>query len=67
MTRHSGKCKVTRSGPSGYATTYSSGCSGTASGGVPFNCIISSKFSTSGGGSNTSNISSTTHKSTVKG
>ncbi len=39
-----GKYKVTSSGPSGYSPSYSSGCSGTASGGVPITCTISLSF-----------------------
>ena len=45
VTLKAGKYKVTGSGPSGYTTTYSSGCSGTASGGVPIKCTISMSFS----------------------
>jgi hypothetical protein len=67
VTLNAGKYKVTGSGPPGYTTTYSSGCSGTASGGVPIKCTVSSTFSTSGGGSGTSNSSSTTHKNIGKG
>jgi hypothetical protein len=54
VTLKAGKYKVTGAGPSGYNIAYSSGCSGTASGGVPINCIISPAFSTSTliGGSN---------------
>jgi hypothetical protein len=66
VTLNAGKYKVTGSGPSGYTTTYSSGCSGTVSGGVPIKCTVSSTFSTSGGGSGTSNGSSTTHKNICK-
>lgn len=45
VTLKAGKYKVTGSGPSGYTTKYSSGCSGTASGGVPIKCTISMSFS----------------------
>ncbi|MGN6613557.1 MAG: hypothetical protein ACTHKC_00775 [Candidatus Nitrosocosmicus sp.] len=45
VTLDAGKYKVTASGPTGYTTTYSSGCSGIASGGIPVNCTISSTFS----------------------
>ena len=40
VTLLAGKYKVTVSGPSGYTARYSSGCSGTASGGVPIKCTI---------------------------
>src|SRR5207237_1852602 len=62
VTLNAGKYKVTGSGPPGYTNTYSSGCSGTASGGVRIKCTISPSFSTSGRGSGTSNSSSTTQK-----
>jgi hypothetical protein len=53
VTLKTGKYKVTGSGPTGYTTSYSSGCSGTASGGAPIKCTISSSFLTpSPGGSN---------------
>src|SRR5229473_314964 len=54
VTLNAGKYKVTGSGPSAYTTKYSSGCSGTASGGAPIKCTISSSFSTPNtiGGSN---------------
>jgi hypothetical protein len=45
VTLKAGKYKVTGSGPSGYTTKYSSGCSGTASGGVPIKCTISASYS----------------------
>jgi hypothetical protein len=45
VTLKAGKYKVIGSGPSGYTTKYSSGCSGTASGGVPIKCTISMSFS----------------------
>jgi hypothetical protein len=61
VTLNAGKYKVSGSGPTGYTTKYSSGCSGTASGGVPIKCTVSSTYSKSGGGSGTSNSTSTTH------
>jgi hypothetical protein len=51
VTLKAGKYKVTGSGPSGYNIAYSSGCSGTASGGIPIKCTISPSFSTAGGSS----------------
>jgi hypothetical protein len=36
--------KVTASAISGYTSTYSTGCSGTASGGVPINCTITNLY-----------------------
>jgi YVTN family beta-propeller protein len=44
VTLKDGKYRVTSSGPSGYSPSYSSGCSGTASGGVPVKCTISLSF-----------------------
>jgi hypothetical protein len=44
---NAGKYKVAGSGPSGYAAKYSSGCSGTASGGTPAKCTISASYSPS--------------------
>ena len=44
VTLNAGKYEVTGTGPSGYTTKYSSGCSGTASGGVPIKCTISNKY-----------------------
>ncbi len=46
VTLNAGKYKVTSSGPTGYSPTYSSRCSGTASGGTPINRTISFSFST---------------------
>ena len=45
VTLDAGKYKVTALGPTGYSTTYSTGCSGIASGGTPITCAISSTFS----------------------
>jgi prealbumin domain-containing protein len=45
VTLNTGKYKVTGSGPSGYTTKYSSGCSGTANGGVPMKCTVTASFS----------------------
>jgi hypothetical protein len=45
VTLKAGKYKVTGSGPSSYTTKYSSGCSGTASGGAPIKCTISASYS----------------------
>jgi Prealbumin-like fold domain len=47
VTLKAGRYKVTGSGPTGYTTKYSSGCSGTASGGTPIKCTISASFSQS--------------------
>ena len=44
VTLNAGKYKVTASGPSDYITSYSSGCSGTASGGTPIKCTISNQY-----------------------
>ena len=44
VTLDAGKYKVTASGPTGYTTTYSSGCSGTATGGL-IKCTIINRFS----------------------
>ena len=43
---NAGKYKVIASGPSDYITSYSSGCSGTASGGTPIKCTISNQYRT---------------------
>jgi hypothetical protein len=51
VTLNAGKFKVTGSGPSGYTTTYSSGCSGTASGGVPIKCTVSNQYTSLPGSS----------------
>jgi hypothetical protein len=61
VTLNAGKYKVTASGPTGYTTKYSSGCSGTASGGAPIKCTISMSFSTPspGGGNSTSTTTKT--------
>jgi hypothetical protein len=59
VTLKAGKYKVTGSGPSGYNIAYSSGCSGTVSGGVPIKCTVSPSFSTSNalsGGNGTSTM-----------
>ena len=45
VTLDAGKYKVTASGPTGYTTTYSPGCSGIASGGIPIKCTVSLTFS----------------------
>jgi hypothetical protein len=45
VTLKAGKYKVTGSGLTGYTTKYSSGCSGTAGGGVPIKCTVSPSFS----------------------
>ena len=61
-TLKAGKYKVTGSGPTGYNIAYSSGCFGTASGGVPIKCTISPSFSTSitiGGSNSTSTTTKT--------
>ena len=52
VTLKAGKYKVTGSGSTDYTTKYSSGCSGTATGGVPIKCTVSISFSprSSGGG-----------------
>jgi hypothetical protein len=63
VTLKAGKYKVTGSGPSGYTTSYSSGCSGTASGAVPIKCTVSSSFSKTA----TNNSTSTTTKSKYQG
>ena len=44
VTLKDGKYSVTSSSPSGYSPSYSSGCSGTASGGVPIKCNITNKY-----------------------
>jgi len=41
---NAGKYKVTASGPTGYTSSYSSGCSGTASRGTPVKCTVSNKY-----------------------
>jgi Prealbumin-like fold domain len=41
---NAGKYTVTASGPTGYTSSYSSGCSGTASGGTPVKCTVSNKY-----------------------
>jgi Prealbumin-like fold domain len=46
VTLNAGNYKVTASGPSDYTTSYSSGCSGTASGGTPIKCTISNQYRT---------------------
>ncbi len=44
VTLQAGKYSVSESSISGYTTAYSSGCSGTASGGVPINCTITNLY-----------------------
>ncbi|MDQ6864852.1 MAG: hypothetical protein M3044_13650, partial [Thermoproteota archaeon] len=44
VTLQAGKYSVSESSISGYTTAYSSGCSGTASGGVPINCTITNIY-----------------------
>jgi hypothetical protein len=44
VTLKAGKYKVTGAGPTGYTSSYSSGCSGTASGGTPVKCTVSNKY-----------------------
>ena len=44
VTLQAGKYTISESSISGYTTTYSSGCSGTASGGVPINCTITNLY-----------------------
>src|SRR5207302_6351663 len=44
VTLQPGKYSVSESAISGYTTTYSSGCSGTASGGVPIMCTITNQY-----------------------
>jgi hypothetical protein len=44
VTLNAGKYEVTASGPSDYTTSYSSGCSDTASGGTPIKCTISNQY-----------------------
>jgi Prealbumin-like fold domain len=44
VTLQPGKYSVSESAISGYTTTYSSGCSGTASGGVPIKCTITNQY-----------------------
>ena len=44
VTLKDGKYSVTSSSPSGYSPSYSSGCSGTASGGEPIKCNITNKY-----------------------
>ena len=47
VTLRSGSYKVTKDNSfTGYSTSYSSGCSGTASGGVPIKCTISNQYHT---------------------
>ena len=54
VTLKPGKYKVTGSGPPSYNIAYSSGCSGTASRGVPIKCTVSSSFSKTISGNSTS-------------
>ena len=49
VTLQAGKYTISESPISGYTTTYSTGCSGTASGGVPINCIITNLYKSSVG------------------
>jgi len=44
VTLRSGSYSVSVDKMSGYSTSYSSGCSGTASGGVPIKCTITNKY-----------------------
>ncbi len=44
VTLQAGKYTISESSISEYTTTYSSGCSGTASGGVPINCTITNLY-----------------------
>ena len=44
VTMGSGSYSVSEDTMSGYSTSYSSGCSGTASGGVPIKCTITNKY-----------------------
>jgi hypothetical protein len=44
VTLRSGSYSVSVAKMSGYSTSYSSGCSGTASGGVPIKCTITNKY-----------------------
>jgi Prealbumin-like fold domain len=44
VTLQPGRYSVSGSSISGYSTTYSSACSGTASGGVPIKCTISNQY-----------------------
>jgi hypothetical protein len=53
VTLKAGKYKVTGSGPTGYTPSYSSGCSGTASGGTPLKCTVSNKYTAATPGSTT--------------
>jgi hypothetical protein len=53
VTLNAGKYKVTASGPSDYTTSYSSGCSGTASGGTPIKCTVSNEYTGAPPGSTT--------------
>ncbi|HYY49641.1 MAG TPA: hypothetical protein VE643_02125 [Nitrososphaeraceae archaeon] len=53
VTLNAGKYKVAASGPSDYTTSYSSGCSGTASGGTPINCTVSNEYTGAPPGSST--------------
>jgi phospholipase C len=53
VTLNAGKYEVTASGPSDYTTSYSSGCSGTASGGTPIKCTVSNEYTGAPPGSTT--------------
>src|SRR5919199_69009 len=53
VTLNAGKYQVAASGPSDYTTSYSSGCSGTASGGTPINCTVSNEYTGAPPGSST--------------
>lgn len=44
VTLQAGKYSVSGSSISGYTTTYSSGCSGTANGGVPIKCTVTNQY-----------------------
>src|SRR5712691_1979413 len=44
VTLQAGKYTISESSISGYTTTYSSGCSGSASGGVPINCTFTNLY-----------------------
>src|SRR5207245_621523 len=44
VTLQAGKYSVSEASISGYATAYSSGCSGTASGGVPISCTVTNLY-----------------------
>ena len=53
VTLNAGKYEVTASGPSNYTTSYSSVCSGTASGGTPIKCTVNNKYTGAPPGSST--------------